>query len=303
MKHVDAILTADIHLRESIPECRTDDFMAAQTKKHLFLKSLQEKYNVPILVAGDLFHHWKPSPYLLGYSLATLADGICAVPGQHDLPGHSLENIEKSGIHVLAEADKIILLSPDRELIHCSQDCPKIEIHGFPWGVELKNVKRTNKVKIAMVHKLVYKGKEPFPGAENHGGTAKLIIRKLSGYNLVLTGDNHETFTERIGDTLLVNPGSFMRSTASQIDHRPSVFLWNADDNEIEQVYLPCDKKAVSREHIEVRAERDERIEAFVSRLNHNVEIGLSFDANVSAYLAKNRVSKGVQTLIREAMQ
>ena len=303
MKRVDLILCADIHLRDTVPECRLDDFMSAQSKKHAFLKNLQGVHDAPVLVAGDVFHHWKSSPFLLGYSLRVLCDGIVAIPGQHDLPAHSLENIERSGINVLAESEKITLLSPDRGLKFTERS---IDFHGFPWGVELQNTKRTSKVKVALVHKLVYKGKEPFPGAERCGGTAKQIIKQLSGYDLIVTGDNHATFTERVGDTLLVNPGSFMRTTATQCEHKPCVFLYNADNNEIEQVFLPIEKKAVSREHIELQAERDERIEAFVSRLSHDVEIGLSFEDTMRSYLAKNKITKitkSVQSIIWEAMK
>lgn len=302
MKHVDLILSADIHLRDTCPEARVDDFFEAQSKKHAFLRELQEKYDAPILVAGDLFHHWKPSPFLLGYSLRILADNMVVTPGQHDLPAHSLENIERSGIHVLGESGKITLLSPDRGLKHVERD---IEIHSFPWGVELKNTKRTSRVKVALVHKLVYKGAEPFPGAEKEGGTAKQIIKQLSGFDLVVTGDNHVTFSERVGDTLLVNPGSFMRTTATQFDHKPCVFLYNAKHNEVEQVFLPISKKAVSREHIEEREERDERLEAFVSRLSDDVEIGLSFEENMRLYIAKNRkkINNNVQAIIWETMK
>lgn len=300
MKKPSAILMSDGHLRETSPECRVDDFMLAQEKKWRFIRELQEKHNnIPILIAGDIYHHWKPSPWLLGWSFRNLPDNIIAIPGQHDLPAHSLENVEKSGIQVLADGWKITLLTEPSVI---QLDYEDIGVSGFPWGVEFGRASSLYPKNIALIHHLVYKGKEPFPGAEEKGGTAKNIIKQLPGFDLIVSGDNHQTFVERVGKQLLVNPGSLMRSTAAQVDHKPCVFLWRASDNEIEQVFLPIDKNAVSRDHIELEKEKDERIESFVSRLKDNVEITLSFRSNLDRYTTKNKVRNGVQKIIKECL-
>lgn len=297
-----AILAADIHIRETCPECRTDDFMAAQACKLLFLKELQEKHNVPILVSGDLFTYWKPSPYLLAWSFRHLPDGIIAIPGQHDLPAHNLDNIEKSGIQVLADAGKITLLTG-------SDDDP-CDINGwmyqgYPWGIPLTGTDRGfgESHAVALIHYGVYEDKPHYPGAENSGGTAKSTIKKMPNFDLIVSGDNHLTFTCKVGKQLLVNPGSFMRTTAAQADHKPSVFLWYAENNSVEQVFLPYEKGVVSRQHIEKEEERDERLEAFVSRLDHNIELGISYKTNMRNYLGKNKISKSITDIIWGTMK
>ena len=50
------ILTADWHIREKPPICRTDDFESALWRKIDFISELSEKYNSPVIIAGDLFH-------------------------------------------------------------------------------------------------------------------------------------------------------------------------------------------------------------------------------------------------------
>ena len=50
-----AILTADIHLRDDIPICRTDDYWRSMWQKVKFISKLQKQYQVPVLDAGDLF--------------------------------------------------------------------------------------------------------------------------------------------------------------------------------------------------------------------------------------------------------
>ena len=56
------ILTSDWHLREDTPTCFTGDWHQEQWKAVKVIRNLQAMYNCPVIHAGDLFHHWKPSP-------------------------------------------------------------------------------------------------------------------------------------------------------------------------------------------------------------------------------------------------
>ena len=251
-----------------------------------------------MLVAGDLFDYHKPSPWLLGYALRNLPDGIIAVPGQHDLPAHNLENIEKSGIQVLSDAGKIKLITdPNKDFFTIG----KHEVVGFPWGVPWDMA--CDGPKIALIHYGVYESKPHYPGAELSGGTAKSVLNKLKDYQLVVAGDNHLCYSYTSGNRTLVNSGSFMRTSTSQIDHEPSVYLWCAETNQVERVYIPCEKNVISREHISSVEQRDERLEAFISKLDHNMEISVNFKDNLTRYISQNKISKQTETLIWECMQ
>ncbi len=94
-----------------------------------------------------------------------------------------------------------------------------------------------------------------------------------------------------------------MRMAADQIDHKPRVYLWYADDNTVEPVYLPIQKGVVSREHIEKQEKEDERMEAYKTRLKAGVKIGISFENNMKRYLHKNKVDKMVEKEIYNAME
>jgi len=113
-KEPDAILTADWHLREDTPTCRTDDFWEAQWNKVDQICQLQVKYNdCPILHAGDLFDHWKPSPFLLSTALLYLPEigrEFWTIYGNHDLPNHSIELAKKTGMMTLVNALAIEIL-------------------------------------------------------------------------------------------------------------------------------------------------------------------------------------------------
>lgn len=280
---VDAILTADWHLREDQPICRVDDFWKAQWRAVDTVAKLAEKCKCPVLHAGDLFHHWKPSPRLLTYTLRHLPRNFWTVYGQHDLPQHNMDLVEKSGINLLHEVGKVRLLNG-----HWATDPNEIAPNLF------------SKRPILVWHKLVYQSK-PYPGAS--GGMAEGIIRKYKQYDLILTGDNHQAFNIEYKNRILVNPGNLTRQSASQHDFRPRVYLWNAKENTVEKFYLPIEKEAVTRTHIESKARRDERIGAFVERLNTDWESSLDFKENLKRLEAENDVPKEVMEVVYKVME
>jgi len=91
--------------------------------------------------------------------------------------------------------------------------------------------------------------------------------------------------------------------TADQEDHKPRVYLWKAKTNEVEPVYFPIDKKAVSREHIDTVKDRDNRIDSFVSRLSDDYEVGLSFENNLTEFFDKNKVKRKTREVVMEAVE
>ena len=280
------ILTSDWHLRETKPVARTDAFFPAMWKKVVFIAELSEKHKAPVLHSGDLYHHWKPSPDLLTRTIRALPDIFYTIYGNHDLPEHSLEQQELSGVHTLWVGQRL-----------------DIPINGVHWG--LKPEKATfikNNRKILMWHVLTYPGKDlPYPGCEEM--SAKQILKKYSEYDLIVTGDNHKTFVEEYQGRLLVNPGSILRMTAAQIEHKPCVFLYYAETNTVEQVFIPIEDNVLSREHIDEKEERNDRISAFISSLDADWDADMSFEKNLDSFLQKNKVSKKVKSIILKCLE
>ncbi|MDA3835008.1 MAG: metallophosphoesterase family protein [Spirochaetales bacterium] len=290
-----AILSADIHRQEQIPVCRTDDFFSEQERKLMWLDDLQQKYGCPVLDSGDLFSHWKPSPWLITSTLMYLPDEFYTVPGNHDLPGHNINLLNKSGLAVLEAAGRVtIALEPIVK--------GNFVIHPFPYGSELKPLtKKSNGVlDVAICHAMVYQGKEPWPGCTDPDSSR--FLRKMKGYDLVLTGHNHKPFTEDLSGRLLVNPGSLMRRTADQWDHRPRVYLWYPD-NTIEAVFVPIAEGVISREHLEKKVAKDERMASYVQKLSETeYELSSKFEENLEKIYQQNKIRQSVKDLINTAM-
>jgi len=287
VRKADAILTSDWHLREDTPVCRTDDFWEAQWFKVGFISKLVQECNCIVLHAGDLFHYWKPSPYLLSETIKHLPERFMTVYGQHDLPQHNLGLAHKSGVYTLLTSNKLELLKE----AHFGQE-PKLGSLFWP-GIERK---------ILIWHRLTWSKKKPWPDCPEPD--AEKILRKYKDFDLIVTGDNHSSFTikDKNGH-ILVNPGSITRQSANQLDHSPSVYMWNADENSVEQVLLPFNKNVISREHIDRKQDHDKRIEAFVSRLNDDWKAEFSFEENLNRFERENDIHPSVMNVIRKAME
>jgi DNA repair exonuclease SbcCD nuclease subunit len=272
-KKPDAILCADIHLRDTVPKCRIDDYWQAQQNKIEFIRQLQEKYNCLIYCAGDLFHKSKSSPYLEGWSLTHLPDNMIIIPGQHDLPNHNIDNFEKSSIGVLHASEfYTIFTNPFGEMLKLSDG--KGLIHTF--------IQKPDDEQDRIIG----------------GSSAKALLNKYPDLKLIVSGDNHKPFVVEHEGRLLVNPGSIMRMTIGQIEHKPRVYLWYEETNCVEPVYLPIEDNVINIEYKEIQEKRDKRIEAFITHLSDDYSISLDFKKNLENHFITNNTRKGIQDFV-----
>ena len=287
----DCILTSDWHIRADTPQCRTDAFTEAMWKKVQFICDIANEHDIPILLAGDIGHRSQWPNWLIEKFMSITPDvEIIAIAGQHDLPGHNLEAIPQSGFGVLMRAGYI------------REGYPDSYIQTFPFGTEIKPPFDDGwKVNVAITHQMVIEDKPYWPGQV--ASSAKSLLKKFPDYKLILSGDNHKAFVVEHEGRLLVNPGSMMRSTADQIDHRPRVYLWESKTNSVEAVYLPIEQGVIDRSHIDTKKEKDARIEAYTTRLSERYEVGLSYEENLKAYFEENRTRQPIQDRIWEACE
>ena len=319
-KKADAILSADWHIRPDTPTCRTDNFFTAQEKKIDFIFALANKNDCPILVAGDLGH--KPlnngwPTWLLEWfikKVKTAKVDIIIIPGQHDLPNHRLDLFPISGIGVLEAAGiiKIIgVITVNNEILGCHLYPKSTEKYGFkivpfPYGTPIKplgqdiDYEMPNISMIAMTHQMVIEDNVSWPGQQASTGYA--LLKQFPEYDLILSGDNHIPFTAEYEGRILVNPGSIMRTTADQVNYTPRIYLWYANENRVESVYLPIEQDVISRTHIEIAEKRDKRMEAYAIRAREDVEIELSYPDNLTRYFNKHRTQGRVKTKVWEAV-
>ena len=296
MKKADAILAADLHLMERTPICRTDDFIQAMIDKLRFINDLVCKHECPLLIAGDIFDKSKVSPELTSLALEELTASY-AIPGNHDLLEKTFKNIKKCSFNVLVKAHNVKMIKSSKNFI----DFDNFELSGAPFGEEVYTAPlNDNKKSVLLLHEMIHKDK---PIHKDMNSTKAISLLKRYNYDLIVTGDNHEPFTVEYEGRLLVNCGSMMRIRADQINYKPCVWLWYADTNTVEPVYLPIEEGVVIRTHIEKKEAKDERMNTFVERIDKSYEIGLSFKDNMEAHFSTNKIAKGVKSKLYEAME
>lgn len=293
-----AILTGDSHLRDTRPVSRCDDYWKAQWHKVEFLGELQSEYNCPILDAGDILDKWNCSPYLLNTCLAKLPP-ITTIPGNHDLPHHNLDELNKSGLSVLQYYKTRVLQDRWVELEgfhaygqsyhHQSSNIDMCDIHR-DWPTVL------------LTHEMVWHKDPPYPGLDSKTN-ALTILKKYPDFNLIVSGHNHQAFVVEHEGRLLVNPGSMMRMSADQKDFKPRCYLWYEQTNTVEPVYYPIEEDVFDLQHLELKKAQNEKIENFTNKLTiKDEDIDLDYKQNVLNYLETNRVRNQTKEIITDVI-
>lgn len=244
-----ALFCADLHLSLNPPLARSlesDWFMAM--KRHLdVLKVMQRKFKCPILCAGDIFDRWNAPVELVNFAIENLPT-MFAVPGQHDLPMHSYEEIKRTAYWTLVSAGIIANIDPKKP--SCTQD---LSIFGAPWGFDIPKIQNgVRGTKILVSHRYIWASKNNcYPGAEPAANIASLPPQ-TKDFDLAIFGDNHIGFTSSFGKTLCYNCGGFFIRKADEQDYTPSIGVLYTT-GEVERI--PLD---ISKDKVEWKVELDE---------------------------------------------
>ena len=222
-----AILVSDIHLSHTAPRARQHepDWYEAMARPLHWLAALRAELDVPIICAGDIFHTWNPPPRLINFAIDHLPQ-MYAIPGNHDLPGHSLQRQSQSAYATLVRAGKITPLISESmgEVIEILEGCGHLRIIGVPYGDNDDVVARTWPVpaddccNVLVSHKYVHNGGATTYDPEHSGRVSKLP----EGYNrwhVAHFGDNHHPFQKTRSGTHLVNTGAFLRRTVTDTNY------------------------------------------------------------------------------------
>lgn len=248
---------SDIHLSLLRPVSRGEDDWLGTTKKALGrvveivnAAKAHPHDSMPLVMSGDLFDRWNAAPELINFALKYLPPMI-AIPGQHDLPYHSLTNIERSAFLTMACADKITYVGPagrvgvDGGMITC-----------FPWGVETKKPEPAlDGLQIAIVHAYCWKTGCDFPGAPPEGHVDRWAKRLAKlGYDVAFFGDNHKPFKAEYDKITIVNCGPIMRRSANDADIEPSVWLLYSDGS-VKRKKLNLEEQLLTRKQMVAKVE------------------------------------------------
>lgn len=237
MSKIIGIFCSDLHLTSTPPLFRSEEDNWLEIQAY-YLRQIRNVLDTndkpPLFIAGDIFDKYNPNPELINFTLRELPECF-AIPGQHDLPFHSYNDINKSGFQTLIESGKITNVS--NEIL----DFGEFVVYGFPYGQKIDNENISkNKFNISLAHQYIW---------QNEASHAKANIMsniinfgdQLKGFNLAVFGDNHIAFDNYVGTCRVCNCGGFIIRKSDEIDYKPSVNLLN-ENFELERFYLDCSK-------------------------------------------------------------
>lgn len=208
---------SDIHLTGTAPVFRSGepDWWAAQARSLRFLKDKQKQYNLPVVIAGDIFDKAIGDSRLVNFATDNLPFSY-AIAGNHDLPYHNVNNIQHSAYGNLLRTKSIFNIE---DTVRLTVRGTSIVLHGFWYSRPFAPLKeRTADLHIAVVHEYVWAKEFGYYGVPDnvHSDNVK---KQLTGYDFLIFGDNHIPFIE--GN--LVNCGSFYRRTKGHEDFQPVI--------------------------------------------------------------------------------
>lgn len=241
-----AIFLADIHLSLTPPVARSaePDWLDAQARVLSQVGDLAREFGCPIICAGDLFDRWNSGPELISFAIKNLPR-MYAIPGQHDLPHHRIEDIRRSAYWTLVEAGVIIDISSRSEqpVVRHGNFYPTnmrpLTLYGFPWGMGVApRASKTDGISLAVVHAYCWIDGKGYPGAPNASKVGS-FREKLSGYDVAVFGDNHQHFSSTWVGGHVWNCGCLIRRKIDEKQLKPLVGLLG-ENGVIKRHYLDC---------------------------------------------------------------
>lgn len=251
-----AILTSDWHISRNPPTARSCEvnWIEAMAKPIRETLELGERYECPIIIAGDILDRSNASPGLINWLISELRDfaPIYAIPGQHDLPYHDLERIRGSAYWTLVEAGVVCNIPQTEDGYLMDNGCidrKDVLLYSFPWGREPKpkpkpiDAGNSDCLHVAVCHHFIWKAGHGYYGAPEESWLGRMD-EKLKGYDVAVFGDNHSGFLAT-GKPTIFNCGTFMRRRISEVDYRPMVGLLHSDGS-VEPHYLDISGELMS---------------------------------------------------------
>ncbi len=299
-----AIFLADIHLSLTPPIWRSAEpnWLEAMQRPLDEVRDLQKKFNCPVICIGDIFDRWNSPPELINFALDYLPDDMYAIPGQHDLPLHQYEDMERSAYWTLEMAGKIKDVTPG-----CFPDIGGIALHAFPYGHPLHPLGQEwgGRCHIAIVHEYAWIDGHCYPNApvENKvvGKGDQMKKKKWLGYHMVVYGDNHKGFLTYLATTAIFNCGTLMRRKSDEVDYKPQVGML-LESGKVRKHYLDISKD----KHLDVRSAKGVEdsldMKGFIQELEKLGDSDLDFSGAMKQYLKKNKIKMEICNIIMKAV-
>lgn len=275
------IITADWHIRSSIPRCRRDsNWMATQARA---LDAITEKaiqYKCDVYVVGDIFHSNADASFECISMVQRMADELAQagsflriLAGNHDLPFHSVKNIDRSAVGILLNSRSILPIDGPTDISAPNFGEPVDETKPFVFE-----------------HRLVFPDRTSLP-PNVEAITADDLLAEHCKAEWIFTGDYHHAFHAERNGRHVVNPGCITRQAADMKNYQCGFFYVDTDSDIVKFHVTRDDDELVDDSYLIRQEEREQRLEDFMDKLKTTKSISLDFVENVEKAMNANALS------------
>jgi len=267
-----------------------------------YLKQIQDlcdKHGCWCIYSGDIFHKWNSPAELINFAIDRLPMGF-AIPGQHDLPLHQIEDIRKSAYWTLVKAKRLFNLNAKNPI---EVEKSKIRVFGFPWGVPISppNKNIPDVINLAVVHKYIWKDQRTKYKDAPEEERASAYKDSLKGFHAAVFGDNHVGFTTRVGNCNVINCGGLYNSKSDEIAKKTMVGLLYSDGS-IQPYYLDTSKDKWDH-RVEAVVDENPELLDLIEMLDDMKSSAFDYRGAVTQSLNRLKVSNSVRALILDWME
>lgn len=288
------VITADWHLRANLPRCRKDeDWIATQEKALEQIRVFANEKRCPVFVVGDIFHSLSETNFYCIQMVQKMArrtrEGLYILAGNHDLPYHSTENIDKSAVGILMRSNKIKKIK-DYFIEN--------EIEDFSAG---NFDEETEDAEIIFKHVLCFPDLKSLPPNVD-AMTAKDLLEEYPKAKWIFTGDYHQNFHYEKNGRHVINSGCLLRQAVDLKDYQTGFYFVDTDENIVEFNPIIDEEEFIDDTYILREKEKEQRIEALANKIGEVETVSLDYGENVKNAILTSGLSEELIETIEELM-
>jgi predicted phosphodiesterase len=310
------MVVGDTHFRASTPVKRIDDFaMTGINKLNFILETANKEKCEKIFFTGDIFHTYKLNndilPFIYAFSRFPLIDKYTVI-GNHDIPHHNESKVLETPLGLLDSLGYLKILP--KKLV-----CPDITVYaknyynGIDKDREVYHIDDTelndSQFNIVIAHSMLVNDEVPF----DHCSLQDEFIQNTKA-DIVITGHDHLGYgVKKFNNTYFFNPGSVLRSSISEINRTPKVYIltlyWNDEgtkDIDVKIVNIPIEEpeKTFNLLLVDIAKEKEQEVSEFVKFLSSsNQELATDVSTLIKTLAEKHKYDNDVVELVTEKIK
>jgi DNA repair exonuclease SbcCD nuclease subunit len=280
------VVSGDQHLRYDKPVCRTEteeEWLVFQEREFQKIIDFTNENKAILCLTGDLFDIPRVPAEIVNMAvrvLNRLDTPAYMISGNHEKLYHREANVDISSIGVFKNHPKVHYLEASENV----------------YGTRFEHSAVIPDTDITLVHTLCFRTEDDKPFGVEALTARELADRYPTQY--IFVGDMHEPWVYTSHKQCVISSGKMTSQTVKEGEQCPQVYLIDTERGTCASYEL--DNPDVSREHLDIREQRDSRIQQALELIKKGVHISLSFKDNLHKKMESSGISPEAINIIDE---